>query len=110
MIDHISIVAFKFGPQYKEGCLYTVVRAVEGSEDGESGALGWSAVNGSILSHVRRLWRARILTEVCGRRGKRCKKKQERFKQEIGKNIFAMRMVSGTSCPEQCPSSEIVKP
>lgn len=87
-----------------------MVRAVEGSEDGESGALGWSAVNGSIPSHVRRLWRARILTEVCGRRGKRCKKKQERFKQEIGKNIFAMRMVSGTSCPEQCPSSEIVKP
>lgn len=25
-------------------------------------------------------------------------------------HFFPVRMVSGTGCPEQCPSSEIVKP
>lgn len=28
----------------------------------------------------------------------------------MGRNIFTMRMVSGTGCPEECPSSEIVRP
>lgn len=54
-----------FGPQCKEGCPYAVVSSVEGSEDVESGALGWSAVKGSFPTPVGRLWRVRIFPEVC---------------------------------------------
>lgn len=39
-----------------------------GEFSGDSGALGWSAVDGSFPAPVGSLWRARIFIEVCGRR------------------------------------------